>query len=106
MDRPRLNRLNIVLAELSFSQKDLSTYLGVNLNTISRWCRNIHQPELQMLNQIAKFFQIDILRLIEPSNWENETGPPAYTVYLAQKVKEKKSGKIRQRTTIAPKKGR
>lgn len=87
MAKPRLNRISIVLDEFDFSQKDLSEHLHVSKNTVSRWCRNINQPDLDKLYTIVRFFRIDIGRLIEKHTWENETGPVPYTLFLENKAK-------------------
>ncbi len=95
--KPRLNRISIVLDEFNFSQKDLAIFLQVSKNTVSRWCRNINQPDLEKIYEIAKLFRIDILRLFEPTSWENENGFPAYKLYLEEKNRvmqgQKKSAK-------------
>ena len=85
--RQRLNRISIVLDEFNFSQKDLAIFLQVSKNTVSRWCRNINQPDLEKFYEIARFFRIDILRLFESTSWENENGSPAYKLYLEEKTK-------------------
>lgn len=91
MATPRLNRISIVLDEFDFSQKDLAKYLKVSINTVSRWCRNINQPDLEKLYLIAEFFRIDNRRLYEPTNWEKELGQPPYIIFLEEKAKEKES---------------
>jgi transcriptional regulator with XRE-family HTH domain len=89
MDKPRLNRISIVLDEFNFAQKDLSKYLDVTENTVSRWCRNLNQPDLEKIYEIAKFFRIDNRRLFEPTNWETETGLPPYQVFLNKKAEDR-----------------
>lgn len=85
--KQRLNRISIVLDEFNFSQKDLAIFLQVSNNTVSRWCRNINQPDLVKIYEIARFFRIDVTRLFEPTSWENENGSPAYKLYLEEKIK-------------------
>ena len=75
MKKIRYNRISIVLDEFDLDQKDLAELIGVSKDTVSRWCRNVHQPKLQDLYLIAKALRIDIRRLIEPTSWENEKGP-------------------------------
>ncbi|MBD1398805.1 helix-turn-helix transcriptional regulator [Pontibacter sp. JH31] len=74
MKKIRFNRISIVLDEFDLDQKDLAELIGVSKDTVSRWCRNVHQPKLQDLYHIAKALRIDIRRLIEPTSWENEKG--------------------------------
>jgi len=85
--KQRLNRISIVLDEFNFSQKDLAIFLQVSENTVSRWCRNINQPDLEKFYEIARFFRMDILRLFESTSWENENGSPAYKLYLEEKIR-------------------
>lgn len=87
MLKPRLNRISIILDEFNFSQKDLSIYLKVSTNTVSRWCRNINQPDLEKIYEIAKFFRIDNRRLFEPTSWDKEQGKAPYLIYLEEKEK-------------------
>lgn len=87
MPKPRLNRISIILDEFDFSQKDLSIYLKVTTNTVSRWCRNINQPDLEMVYEIARFFRTDYRRLFEQTSWEGEQGKPPYIIYLEEKEK-------------------
>lgn len=85
--KQRLNRISIILDEFNFSQKDLAIFLQVSTNTVSRWCRNINQPDLMTIYEIARFFRIDMLRLFEPTSWENENGSPPYKLYLEGKIR-------------------
>ncbi|MFA6084220.1 helix-turn-helix transcriptional regulator [Mucilaginibacter sp.] len=89
MEKPRLNRVSIVLDELNLDQLDLAEILKVSKDTVSRWCRNVNQPKLADLYNIAKICRIDITRLIEPTNWKNETGNSVLQDYLEKKKSDK-----------------
>ena len=54
MDRKKLNRLKIVLVEKEKTGVWLSEQLGVTAVTVSKWCSNITQPTLPMLERIAE----------------------------------------------------
>lgn len=54
MDRKKLNRLKIVLVEKEKTGVWLSEQLGVTPVTVSKWCSNITQPTLPMLERIAE----------------------------------------------------
>ena len=43
-----LNRLKVVLAEKKRTNKWLAEQLGKNVTTVSKWCTNTSQPDLQM----------------------------------------------------------
>lgn len=85
MEEPRLNRISIVLDELKLDQIDLAAILKVSKDTVSRWCRNVNQPKLSDIYNIAKICRIDITRLIEPTDWKNETGNSVLQNYLEMK---------------------
>lgn len=59
-----LNRLKIVLVEKKKTSKWLAEELGKNPSTVSKWCTNVSQPDLQTLNSIAKLLGVDIKSLI------------------------------------------
>lgn len=59
-----LNRLKIVLVEKKKTSKWLAEELGKNPSTVSKWCTNVSQPDLQTLNRIAELLDIDVKSLI------------------------------------------
>lgn len=62
------NRLKVVLAEQNKSGKWLALQLGKTENTISRWVRNINQPTVEQLFDIAKILNIDVKTLLNSNN--------------------------------------
>jgi putative transcriptional regulator len=64
MSKKSLNRLKIVLAEKSRTNKWLAEKLGKNTATISRWCTNEMQPSLETIFEIAIALDIDSRLLI------------------------------------------
>ncbi|MDE6331966.1 MAG: helix-turn-helix domain-containing protein [Muribaculaceae bacterium] len=63
-----LNRLKIVLVEQKQTSKWLAEELGKNPSTVSKWCTNVSQPDLQTLHKIAELLDIDVKYLIKSSN--------------------------------------
>lgn len=59
-----LNRLKVVLVEKKKTSKWLAAELGKNPSTVSKWCTNVSQPDLQTLNRIAELLDIDVKSLI------------------------------------------
>ena len=57
-----LNRLKVVLVEKT--SRWLAAELGKNPSTVSKWCTNVSQPDLQTLNNIAELLDIDVKTLI------------------------------------------
>ncbi len=57
-ERP-LNRLKVVLVENRKTNKWLAEQLGVSTVTVSKWCSNIHQPDLQTIARIAELIGCD-----------------------------------------------
>lgn len=59
-----LNRIKVALVENKRTNKWLSEKLGKNPATISKWCTNSAQPDLQTLKQIANALNVDISELL------------------------------------------
>lgn len=62
-----LNRIKVVLVEQGKTGKWLAEKLGKSVCTISKWCTNSAQPDLQTLDKIAKLLDIDRKDLISSS---------------------------------------
>lgn len=67
-EHPNKNRLKVVLAEQNKSGKWLASQLGKTENTISRWVRNINQPTVEQLFDIAKVLDVDVKSLLNSNN--------------------------------------
>ena len=59
-----LNRLKAVLAEQDKTGKWLAEQLGKSTCTVSKWCKNSVQPDLNTLNDIANKLHVDIKDLL------------------------------------------
>ena len=59
-----INRLKVVLAEQKRTNKWLAEQLGKNNSTVSKWCTNTSQPDLQTLDRIAKLLDVDVKDLL------------------------------------------
>lgn len=60
-----VNRIKIVLFEKSrTTSKWLSEQIGVTPSTVSKWCTNVSQPDLNNLLKIADLLEVDIKELI------------------------------------------
>lgn len=64
MANKELNRLKVVLAEKKRTNKWLSEQLGKDKTTISKWCTNTCQPDLENLMKMAKLLEIDVNELL------------------------------------------
>jgi transcriptional regulator with XRE-family HTH domain len=59
-----INRLKAILAEQGKTSKWLAGQLGKDPVTISKWCTNTTQPDLQTLQKISLLLSIDIRELL------------------------------------------
>lgn len=59
-----LNRLKIVLVEHERIGKWLSEQLGKSTCSVSKWCQNTVQPDLQTLDKISRLLDVDIKDLL------------------------------------------
>lgn len=64
MERRNYNRIKVVLTEKNVTSKALAEALGVNINTVSRWCVNIMQPPIEQLFAIADYLEVDVRALL------------------------------------------
>lgn len=63
-----LNRLKLVLVEKKRTGKWLAEQLGKDQTTISKWCTNSNQPDLESVMKIAKSLAVDINELLITQN--------------------------------------
>ena len=60
----KINRLKVVLVEKQKSGKWLADQLGKSTCTVSKWCSNTTQPDLQTLDKIAKMLDVNVKELL------------------------------------------
>ena len=63
----KINRLKVVLVEQEKSGKLLADQLGKSTCTVSKWCSNTTQPDLQTLTRIAQLLKVDTRDLLTPN---------------------------------------
>ena len=61
-----INRLKVVLAEKKRTNKWLAEQLGKDPATVSKWCTNTIQPNVETLVEIAKYLNVEIQDLFSP----------------------------------------
>ena len=66
-----LNRIKVVLVEKQKTGKWLAERLGKSNCTVSKWCSNTIQPDLQTLDKISQLLEVDRRELLTPSNYNN-----------------------------------
>lgn len=65
METPKnLNRIKAALADAGKTSKWLAEQLGKDPVTISKWCTNTTQPDLQTLSKISILLNADIRSLL------------------------------------------
>ena len=64
MEGKDLNRLKVVLAEKKRTNKWLAEQIGVDQATVSKWCTNSAQPNLENLMEIARCLEINVNELL------------------------------------------
>ena len=64
MENPKnLNRLKAVLADAGQTNKWLAEQLGKDPVTVSKWCTNTTQPDLQTVARISELLKVNIREL-------------------------------------------
>ena len=64
METKDLNRLKVVLAEKKRTNKWLAEQLGKDPATISKWCTNNAQPNVENLIDIARCLEVNVNELL------------------------------------------
>ena len=59
-----INRIKVVLVEKKRTNKWLAEQLGKDPATVSKWCTNTMQPNLETLVEIAKVLEVDTKDLL------------------------------------------
>ena len=59
-----LNQLKVVLTKKKRTSKWLAEQLGVNATTVSKWCTNTSQPDLQTLKRISELLNVSVSEII------------------------------------------
>ena len=60
-----INRIKVVLVEKKKTNKWLCEQLNVNPSTVSKWCTNSSQPDIETLIKIAKGLNVSVDNLIK-----------------------------------------
>ncbi len=60
MERKRLNRLKVVLAEKNMTNKRLAELMGKDPAMVSKWVTNVAQPNVENLILISKFLEVKV----------------------------------------------
>lgn len=61
-----INRIKVVLAEKHLSNKWLADKLKKDQSTVSKWCTNTMQPNLETLREIALCLNVNMSDLLWP----------------------------------------
>ena len=67
----QLNRIKVVLVEQNRTAKWLSEQSGKKTCSVSRWCTNTSQPDLETLFRIAEVLNVDVRELIHVEKKNN-----------------------------------
>jgi len=59
-----INLIKVVLVEHKRTNKWLAEQLGINPTTVSKWCTNTTQPNLETFLQIAKVLDVEVQELL------------------------------------------
>ena len=60
MERKRLNRLKVVMAENNMTNKRLAELVGKDPAMVSKWVTNVAQPNVEMFILISKLLEVSV----------------------------------------------
>ena len=58
-----INRLKLLLVEKKKTSKWLSEQLRITPSTVSKWCTNTSQPDMETLAKISKLLEVGVEEL-------------------------------------------
>lgn len=64
MERKKINRLKVILAEKGMTNKQLAEILDKDPAVISKWVTNAAQPNVEMFIQLAKILDVSVNDLL------------------------------------------
>ena len=62
-----INRLKVVLAKKKKTNRWLANQLGKDEGTVSKWCTNTMQPNLETLRETAMLLDVNVTELLWPT---------------------------------------
>lgn len=62
-----INRLKLLLVEKKKTSKWLSEQLGITPSTVSKWCTNTSQPDMETLARISRLLGVGVEELYNRS---------------------------------------
>ena len=71
MSTTNLNRLKVVLVEQNKTGRWLVKQLGKSTCSVSKWCQNTVQPDLQTLDKISRLLDVNIKDLLVDNKTSN-----------------------------------
>ena len=64
MERKRINRLKVVLAEKGMTNKQLAEILDKDPAVISKWVTNVAQPNVEMFIHLSRILGVSVDELL------------------------------------------
>ena len=68
-----INRIKVVLVDKKKTNKWLAEQLGKDQTTISKWCTNTSQPDLENLMKISQLLGVEISELVRFEHINEDT---------------------------------
>lgn len=66
-----INRLKLLLVEKKKTSKWLSEQLGITPSTVSKWCTNTSQPDMETLARISRLLDVELEELFNKKFMES-----------------------------------
>ena len=66
-----INRIKVVLVEKKKTNKWLAEQLGRDPATVSKWCTNTSQPDMETLARISKLLSVGVEELYDKNFMES-----------------------------------
>jgi len=98
-----LQKIGACLRELrkekGLTQEQLAAHFNVSVKTVSRWENGVHMPDIELLLELADFYEVDLRALLRGERVSEKTAPN--TKETVQETAEYNKAKTSMRKRIA-----
>lgn len=99
-----LQKIGACLRELrkekGLTQEQLAAQFNVSVKTVSRWENGVHMPDIELLLELADFYEVDLRALLRGERVSEKTAPETKVTLQETAAYNKAKSSIRKRIAV------